>query len=236
MKKIVLTSVCALAMTGAALAQGNVNWGSISAAAMTAQTNSTAYSPLFGGGSTGNGAVGGTQGSASLGTGFYYELLYTSYSGSQLATPTTLASLSTWSDAGLGASNNTVTASRLVPMNPNSGAQVPWSPGVTNSIMLVGWSANLGTTWGAVSNVLSNWATLGIANAFFGESTTGYITTLSTATSPGATVFGTAATAQGLPINSLLTQLYLVPVPEPGTIALATLGGLSMLALRRRKA
>ena len=52
---------------------------------------------------------------------------------------------------------------------------------------------------------------------------------------PGATVFGTAASAQGLPIFSLLTPLYLVPVPEPTTLALAGLGGLSLLLFRRQR-
>jgi hypothetical protein len=235
MKKLALTTICVLTIAGSAFAQGNVAWNTIVPSAMTAVTNSTTYSPLFGGGSTGNGAVGST---AAGSTSFYYELLYTSYSGSQLATPTTLNSLFTWSDAGLSATNAS-SAGRVFPVAPNAGAQVSWSPGTTNSIMLVGWSANLGTSWSSVSNVLSNWATLGstiVGNAFFGESVTGYITPLSTATSPGAAVFGTGATPQGLPILSLNTPLYIIPVPEPGTIALATLGGLSMLALRRRKA
>jgi hypothetical protein len=239
MKKLISTSVCVLAVAGVAFAQGNVNWGSVLPSAMTAVTNSTTYSPLFGGGSTGNGAVGSTTGSASLGTGYYYELLYSSYSGVQATQPSSFASLgSSWSDTGLSASNS-ITAGRLSVINPNAGAQVSWSPGTTNSIMLVGWSANLGSTWLSASNYLANWATLGssvVGSTFFGESATGYITPLSTATSPGAAVFGTAATAQGLPIFSLNTPLYIVPVPEPGTIALATLGGLSMLALRRRKA
>ncbi len=238
MKKLVITSVCAVAMTGAVFAQGNINWTGPSAAAMTAQTNSTTYSPLFGGGSTGSGAVGSTLGSAALGTGFYYELLYTTFSGVQATQPSSLSALGTWSDTGLSATNNTVTAGRLVDVAPNAGAQVSWSPGTTNSIMLVGWSANLGTTWSAALATLNSSSALAsvVGNAFFGESTTGYITPLSTSTSPGASVFGSAATANGLPIFSLNTQLYLVPVPEPGTIALATLGGLSMLALRRRKA
>jgi hypothetical protein len=41
MKKLTLTIVCALAVTGAAFAQGNVNRSVISPACMTAQTNST---------------------------------------------------------------------------------------------------------------------------------------------------------------------------------------------------
>src|ERR1039457_6103044 len=136
MKKIVLATVCAMAMTGAAFAQGNVAWSSISAAFMTAQTNSTQYSPFFGGGAAVGGVVGSAGGAASLGTGFYYELLYTGFSGTQATIPN-LGSLFSWQDTGLSASNST-TAGRLSVINGNAGAAVPWSPGITDSIVLVG--------------------------------------------------------------------------------------------------
>jgi hypothetical protein len=232
MKKLTLTIVCALAATGAAFAQGNVDWLGINPFAMTAQTNMTQASPLFGGGLTGTGTIGAAGGNASLGTGFYYELLYnTAFSGSQVAAPTTLAQLATWQDTGLTATNSYV-AGRLAVVNGNTGAQVPWSPGTTNNIMLVGWSANLGTSWLSVSNKLANGNVFSTPYAFFGESATGYISPFSYI--PGAPVFGIAPGAEGLPIFSLNTQLYIL-VPEPGTIALAGLGGLSLLLFRRRK-
>jgi hypothetical protein len=99
--------------------------------------------------------------------------------------------------------------------------------------VLVGWSSNLGTTWGAVSNVLAYWGDLLISSAYLGVSTTGYITPLASSVSPGAQVFGSAPTPQGLPIFSLNTPLYFVPVPEPGTLALAGLGGLAFWLFRR---
>ncbi len=234
MKKILLTSTCALGLVSVVFAQGNVNWSSIPFNAMTAQTNSTVYSPLYGGGTTGGGSIGAT---ATAAQGFYYQLLYTTYTGSAITPPSSLAALSAWSDAGLTANNATSSAGRLINVNPNAGAQVPWSPGTTENIMLVGWSANLGTTWSSVLATLNSPSALGgiFGNAYFGMSNTGYTTTASTSTSPGAAVFGTAATLQGLPINSLNTQLYLVPVPEPGTMALAALGGASLLLFRRRK-
>jgi hypothetical protein len=240
MKKI-LTTLAVAAVASAAFAQGYVSW-SLPFTVITAQTNATVYSPLFGGGS-----ANGTQGVTASGNGgsglvYDYELLYnTAFTGSQVANPS-IAALSTWFDAGLGGTNGN-TAGRLA--TTTTGNQtVPWANLTTNNIVLVGWSANLGTSWSVVSNELAQWttgndysATFAGQNVFFGESTTGYLTpNLNT---PGAVAIASAASANGLPINGPFnTQLYLLPttvVPEPSTMALAGLGGLSMLLFRRKK-
>jgi hypothetical protein len=230
MKKLALTIVCLSALTGVVFAQGSVNWSTISAAAMTAQTNSSQFSPLFGGGS---GA--GPSGDISVaGGGFYFQLLFnTTLVRSTNANPTTLAELATWQDAGLSATNSTAQAGKLVPINGTTQATVPWAAGVTNNIMLVGWSANLGTTWSAVSTKLQNWDWF-YPSAYFGMSRTGWISPNNF--NPGATMFGLAQTSAGMPISSLNMQLYFLPIPEPGTMALAGLGGLILLMFRRRKA
>ena len=238
MKKVLITSVCAIAMVGSAFAQGKVNWGSISASFVTAQTNATSYSPLFGGGSAG-GATGNTTAVAGQ---FAYELLFNGtsvpVSGAGVAQPT-LAGLSSWSDSGLSAGNAT-SAGRLTPNGITTSATVPvpWASGVTQNVILVGWSVNLGATWATALATLQNAAALGnvVGNAFFGMSNTGYIAAGSS--DPGGALFGSSDIGLGLPIKSLLTPLYLVPVtpvPEPATIALAGLGGLALLALRRKK-
>lgn len=245
MKKLVLTSVCAVAVGGAAFAQGTIGWNTINPNGMNAQTNTISYSPFFGGGPTG---IGGAAQGATAGAyaGFYYELLYnTAFTGSQIAQPGNLAALTggAWIDTGLEATNAAV-AGRLFPVAPNSAAAVAgWVGGIgtvggtTNNIMMVGWSANMGTSWGAVETLLNNWAIQGpgvVGNAFFGISATGYIVpNVSPANGPATA--GTLATLNGVPINSPLTQLYLLPVPEPTTLALASLGGLSLLLFRRRK-
>jgi hypothetical protein len=249
MKKSALTIVCALAVTGAAFAQGTVNWSSITPAAMTAQTNSTQYSPVFGVGIVGYGVAGDTA-PASSGLIYYYELLYnTSFTGSQAPAPDAAGLFGgTWLDTGLTATNSNI-AGRLVPVNPNLEAVVPWAQGTTNNIMLVGWSANLGTSWASVSNELAQLyignlsllpaAALNGQYVFFGETATGFINP-NLAPASGATLFAPTATANGSPIYSLNTQLDLLPmdllpIPEPGTIMMVGFGGLSLWLFRRRK-
>ena len=217
-----------MGISASAFAQGTLNWGAIIPTYMTAQTNSTAISPLFGGGSTGSGAVGVTSGS--LG-GFYYELLWTGGVASQ---PASLSALASWTDTGLTAGNAS-TAGRLAPNPSNTGAAVSgWAAGAANNLMVVGWSANLGTTWSVALATLQSSIALQsvVGNAYFGMSSLGNVT--ASAGNPGTTIFGTGAGQ----INSPNTQLYLVPtapVPEPGTMALAALGGASLLLFRRRK-
>lgn len=240
MKKLVLTTVCALAMAGVAFAQGDVNWSGFSSTAMSGRTNTITYSPFFGGGATG--IAGATQGMAyepgQPGTGFYWELLYSTYTGSQASVPSSFSGFSGWLDTGLGATNSTLSfvAGSLVAIAPTTQATVPWASGTTDSIVMVGWSANLGTSWGTVSNLLASGnyiSQLAGQNGFFGVSATGYIAP--NAANPGVTLFATSAASYGLPINSPNTALYLLPVPEPGTLALAGLGGLSLLLFRRQR-
>jgi hypothetical protein len=223
MKKIVLTSVCALAVTGAAFAQGTVAWQSISPGGITFETNTTV---VFGTqASTGGGTIGKTSITAGS---FYYELLYDT-SATQVAAPTTLAGLSSWSDSGLEAENNVSTAGALQNINPSADATVPFT--ATSSILVVGWSANLGTTWSAAETALASPGSV-VGTALFGISSSGFDTPNASGVSPGATFFGTATGE----IHSLLTPLDVVATPEPTTIALGVMGGLSLLALRRKKA
>jgi hypothetical protein len=228
---------CLVALTGAAFAQGTVNWLAISPAAFTAQTNSTQYfSPLFGGNSTGFGTIGNTFNQMIAPNGYYFELLYLP-GGSQESTPTTLAALSAWADSGLSAIPDSAGFGRFQPVNPSRAATVPWAAGVTNSIMLAGWSANLAAggpqTWGRIDTVLNSPSLLAsvVGPAYFGLSNTGYEAPLST--DPGSVFIGGGPNSTGTPIQSPLTQLYILPTPEPTTVALMGLSGLMLMLSRR---
>jgi hypothetical protein len=225
MKKLVLTSAFALAITGAAFAQGTIEWNSMSPADFTAQTNSTTSSYL----STGGVAAlqGGTVGSTVAAAGaFYYELLDTT---AGTAAPATKSALQAWSDTGLEGQNNAASVGRAVVIGSTPDATV--GPAVSTAFMVVGWSSNLGTTWSAAEALLiagSGWT----GTAFFGETPVATITPAPSGTSPGAVMFGPSPE-----IVSLNTPLYEVTsTPEPTTIALGVMGGLSLLALRRKKA
>jgi hypothetical protein len=142
MKKVALTVVCAFALSTVAFAQGRVVWRTTNA-----QNNATINSSLYGVGSPGGGAMSAAAGNSVLRNGFYFELLFnTTFAGSQEAKTTNLAGLAEWPDAGVGSTNATV-ADGIAPGSPATQVTVPLAAGVTNNIMLVGWSPDLGNTW-----------------------------------------------------------------------------------------
>jgi len=119
----------------------------------------------------------------------------------------------------------------------NGGANIAtstgWAPGVTNSYVLVGWSANEGSSWATIANEIENnsWTApgyFGISSVGFGEAGGGPDAI------PAFGLFGAGPSATGTPITSGF-DLNPVGVPEPGTLALAALGGASLLMFRRKK-
>jgi hypothetical protein len=230
MKKIALTSAFALCVTGAAFAQGTVLWNTIAPNVFTGVTNSTvsSYMSLN---NPGTALAGGAVGAAGTGAGtYYYELLY---STSATSAPTSPGALTAWLNTGLEAENNPTSPGRVVVIGASPAATVPFT--TAEEVMMVGWSANLGTTWAAAYNTLTSPSALtavdAVSQAYFGESSLGFITP--NPGNPGASLFGSAT---GL-IDSVGTPLYAVTAtPEPTTIALGVMGAASLLALRRKKA
>jgi len=244
MKKI----IASLALSGlsvGAFAQGYINWSG-SSVSLICQTNGTAYSSFVS--SVGAPAPSGTQGSmmvnnagnnAALGySGYYFELL-TSASASTV--PTATGGFSAWSDTGLGATSSTLAAGRLT--QTGSGASVSvnnWPVGATQSIILVGWSANLGTSWNTVLGELQNWQTAGGAfsganAAYFGVSTIGSGIQAVASTGSANQVIGAGAGEIYNPSANPMQLYQLAVVPEPATMALAAIGGASLLLFRRKK-
>ena len=150
---------------------------------------------------------------------FYYALFY-STTATTVATMTQLGSLGT----------NTVTAGRLTGGTGSANAPVLTGVGIgaNVNIILAGWSANLGNNYTVAANIAANPA--GFPGGYFGQSLLATMVAGGGAT-PIPTVMGTIAGSQipGFLLNAL------DPVPEPGTMALAALGGASLLLFRRKK-
>jgi hypothetical protein len=249
MKKILLT-IGLVAATTAAFAQGYI---SFIPGTYVVSTNGTVLSTLYTASAPKNNLGAGTVGlttPTSTGNYYYYALLMTTFTGT---TPTDLNVVDgTWKFSGLAETNApghygqiangpaSLNVGLLSGWNATLNGGGPFTTSGTNYIMLVGWSANLGTTWAQVSN---NIASVELNNAgyfstisYFGESDIGYENP-GTASAAGIVTIGSAANGGGFPITApgnLIMVQYELPVPEPATFALVGLGGLSLLLFRRR--
>jgi hypothetical protein len=211
MKKLFIVAALAIATSVGAFAQGFVS----------SSTLGTSFSI-----STNGPTSGALASSATAPFGYYFELLVgsaTQASDNAIATG--------WTDSGIEFTNRSSGG-----LNSISEISVPaniWNAGVSNSFMIVGWSANLGSSWTTVASELQNGVTgAGLAaGSYYGISTIGY--GIAGAAAPGTPfhLFGTA-NASGDPIN---TPMTLNAVPEPGTVGLAIMGVSSLLMFRRKK-
>jgi hypothetical protein len=110
-----------------------------------------------------------------------------------------------------------------------------WAYNTTNAFFIFGWSVSLGTTWGEISNQLVDinngyWP---LTEGYYGASQVGFGQPGGGSPSlPTFHIFG-GASNQGSGVSGF--TLGAIPIPEPGTLALTSLGGLSLLLFRRRK-
>jgi len=248
-KTLAILTVCGIA--AAAFAQGTFQIGA-PASALVGQTNSATYSPF----ETSVGNPGGAGPGLAINTGMAFPAFYELLTSSGLSSaPTSLSqftgTLSTaWLDTGIGWTNATTANGRMAPDlfgetagGGNAIAALNWASGSSQSAMIVGWSANLGTTWSAALANLNNWATVSqtfVGTAWFGISTSIATGVSPTLASPGTIIIGPGSSqdidgsvATGHPV--VLQPLGVSVVPEPMTAALAGLGGLALLGLRRKK-
>ncbi len=218
MKKIVTTlAVCGMAV--ASFAQGHVNFVNASGF----QNVSTNISQDIFGNPTGLVGVGLVNGSGVEPNGYYYALLAQPYSGSGPTVPTTIGNLLTSGWTFTGAQGvNALGRGRI-----GGGADTITTAGMplggTNQFLVAGWSASLGSTWRQFP--LNFKVAIGVTKVSL--------------VYPALALVQLALALQkqylvGHGVASPFT-LYAVPIPEPSTIALAGLGGLSLLLFRRKK-
>ena len=195
MKKLAAT-LCLTALATAAFAQGTVN--PVNTAGTQFRTNSLALP----GGTSGNTA-------AALG-GFFYEVL------TAPSTVTTVdASLqgllsAPWSDTGLRATNTGLASGGRMSGPGGAGGVVNnWAPSTFQSFIVVGWSANEGSTWAEVAGKLAGaslsggaWTSGNLVNGgFLGASTIQVAATGAPDGTGAFTLFGAGGAAQGTPIT-----------------------------------
>jgi len=125
---------------------------------------------------------------------------------------------------------NTATAGRYAITSPNTDGAFTSQTiagGSAGYFAVIGWSSNLGSTLAQAIATLN----AGTVAGFIGQSAVSGQLTLGTlgSTSPTALYGASSPNIQGFTLG-LVTS-----TPEPGTMALAALGGASLLLFRRRK-
>jgi hypothetical protein len=227
MKKIILAVSLATAMAASSYAQGLVFFAS---STQNTSTNNT----LAQLGNTASGRIAGVG-------NFYFALFYsataTTVGGTQTGAIQGTNGVYAWSDSnwtmiGSTIATNTASAGRFAAAVPNADGSttIPTvASGSTAQFLVIGWSSNLGGSIAALQNALT---TPGMAG-FLGESeVSGSIALGNGGSNPTPQLFGAALpNLQGFTLGSFAVA----STPEPGTLALAALGGASLLAFRRKK-
>jgi len=232
MKKVLLTATMASLLATSAFSQGLISFvGGLS------NTTKISTNSVVGGAATGRAAGAGN---------FYYALFAsaanTSINGNSAAisganSGYVFNNLAGWTLVGYGTSSATAGA-----FSPTSQGTTDSNQGALNGdgsltvsgisasaqVVIVGWSANIGSTLTAVEA----WYASPTVTGFIGQSAISGALTLGNGgliQTPQA--MGSSPSTPGFTLG-LVTPL---PTPEPATLALAGLSGASLLLFRRRK-
>jgi hypothetical protein len=149
---------------------------------------------------------------------------------------------STWTFTGLYATNSPTLAGRL--FGGNGVPAIGWAPDATNSYIVVGWSASVGTTWAAAASKLNGaffggggvWSGGGINPLvdWLGASSVGFGQAGGTDPNTGLPLFAFSLFGSPSPIGSPISSgfsLY-TAAPEPSSYTLLGLALLLKLARR----
>ncbi len=231
MKKVLATIGLASLAAASLQAQGLVTFSS---STQNVSTNNSA------GLNSGSATIGKTEGA-----GNYYFALFDSATAMTASALVGYSTVGATPDASSYAWNtgwtldtdstalaaSTGTAGRWAAVNPNNDSSlsttVPGIAALANAyFVVVGWSANLGTSFSAMTNSVAE----GI-QGYVGQSVSSGAIVLGNETGQAVSGLSGAASSGFIPGFALGP----VTVPEPGTLALAAIGGASLLALRRKK-
>jgi hypothetical protein len=236
MKKTLIILALATAAVTSGLAQGTIFFGNSNGSKIS--TNAV----------VGGGAVGPTSVAVNgvLGTEYYYALFYSTASGLVDGSSTAVVGAgnyafndSNWTFLNPSAITGYVTgpayatngaAGRYTPENTDSGhggATITANTTAANWV-IIGWSATDGSTLTALESWYNGGAPA--TAGWIGESVVG---ASQAPADPTTTPAGT--TPSVFPGAFTLGEIAATPAPEPATLALAGLGGLSMLLIRRRR-
>lgn len=234
MKKVILGAIAIVALSNYSFAQGEVQINNTSTAGTKIFVNA-----VNGGQSAGQ--------SGSLLTGasgaYTFELFYNTQANPAAGTPNVADSATPWLTAGwvdAGAADqglNTGTSGRINDAGNIGFVVLPTSAstavGVQANLELIGWNTAIGGSTlssfeTAYTAALATQSTLqygysAVANILLGNNS-----------APGNSNFF-APGSGGVSGFTLGQVTPVAPTPEPATMALAGLGGLSLLALRRKK-
>lgn len=227
MKKAILTIAVAAVAALSTYAQGLVIFNNTSTTRLS--TNS-----VSGGAASGYASAAGGQ-------NYYYALFYSTSSstvnGSAASVTAPASGVGTWVTSDSSWTANTVlgtnsTSGRFASSSPNADGSTTvqgLAAGTTANFVVLAWSSNIGTSLAAFEAWLTAPQEVAGQTYYIGESAVGSQTAGNGGSIPNPTLFGTVS--PGIPSFTM----GVVTVPEPGTLALAALGGASLLLFRRKK-
>ena len=164
---------------------------------------------------------------------YYFALFYSNTastvdgSAAPLVASETVTSDPNWiADPGvLGGNNSSGRAGGFADLAANASVNGTYVPATISDpyLVVLGWSANIGSTIASLE-AYENGTDGGVVSGYFGQS------------APAATALSAGGLATINSINLASFDLGPILIPEPTTMALGVLGGLSWLALRRKKA